>query len=158
MKNQISMSAALGAGLLIITLLTNLQSQAQSRTQSIDSAIAEAPMAHASGFQVNFLLRSNHSKIKVLYVNPSAERVHIELRDSKNQILYSEFNKYKSYNRSFDFTGITNNSYTLRVKGAGQDFAREITISQPVTMPIVQMHVPGSNLQIARAEKSTKKK
>lgn len=81
---------------------------------SVSSTLA---FANANEPSMTVVAGDNANIFKVVYKSTTANRVLVSIRNSKNEVVFSEsFNKMSRFTRPYNFVGLPEGEYTIEVK------------------------------------------
>jgi len=102
--------------------------QVNSFGQSMASASQPEALAAPSGLQTAVYQIPETTKFKVHFVNNSSHPVTIQLRDARNQVIYSEKISGKNYIRKFDLEQLGDGTYTFEINNGSQRIVKEVDL------------------------------
>jgi hypothetical protein len=130
--------------LAILLLFLSVHGQAQDELSLATPSKEGVTDGSLVGLRVNAFPLSNGDlgKIKLVFENPSRERVFVKLINDSNTVIYEEYTRLPAYNRNFNFTSCKAGIYTLTVQGVTQSYSRHIAVKYHSTIPVLELHQP----------------
>jgi flagellar hook assembly protein FlgD len=104
---------------------------------SVSSTLAFANTDESS---VTVVAGENEHVFKVVYKSAAATRVEVSIRNSKNEIVFSEsFNRMNRFTRPYNFRGLPEGEYTIEVKDSKGKKVEKVNYSLGVVRSLVKV-------------------
>jgi len=95
---------------------------------------------NAKESSINVVAGENTNVFKVVYKAATANHVLVSIRNSKNEIVFSEtFNKMSRFTRPYNFSGLPEGEYTIEVKDAYGIKVEKVNYSLGVVNSLVKV-------------------